>query len=142
MSDTRLDHDRVATILIEAAYQGDKDTAERWDISVRTIQRYRNRLDEDDELSRIVAVKKRQYETEWANELPAAIREATRFLQRAARESDPKDPAAVHAVAGALKILAEVGITKAILDARFSGFFGANGTENPALDAGPDQLQT
>jgi hypothetical protein len=136
-----IDTNRVASILVEAAYHGDKETAGRWSITTRTIQRYRERLNEDSELSQTVALKKQQYEADWANEIPGAIRSAVRFLQRASNEANPKDPDTIHAVAGALKILAEVGITKAILDVRLSGFIGANGAEDTAMDAAPKQLQ-
>ena len=132
----RLDLDRAATIIVEAAYYGDPDTAERWGISERTIQRYRARLDEDDELSSIVARKKTAFETEWANEIPAALRSALRFLMRAGQEADPKDPEAIHAVAGAFKLMAEIGFTRDVLNARLAEFYRADGEATDEVAAG------
>lgn len=131
----RLDYDRVAAILVEALYYGDQETAKRWDITTRTIQNYRARLDDDAELSVIFADKKAAFETEWANEVPAALRSAVRFLMRAGEEADPSDPQAIHAVAGALKMLAEVRFTKDILDARLSEFYRQNGIQSGPLVA-------
>lgn len=126
----KLDYDRVAIILVEAVYYGDIKTAERWGITERTIQNYRNKLDNDPELSGYFVLKKRAFETEWANELPAAIRSALRFIVRAGEEADPKNPEAIHAMAGALKIVAEVGLTKDIIDARIGRYDRPDGEES------------
>jgi hypothetical protein len=117
----RLNYERAATILVEAAYFGDKQAADRYGVSVRTVERYRARMDEDDELSAFVAIKKQKFEDEWADELPGAIRASIRFLGRAAQEASAKDPQAIHSVAGSLKILADVALTKQVLDARLTG---------------------
>lgn len=52
------------------------------------------------------------------------MRAGTDFIMRAAQESDPTNPDAIHAIAGALKILAEIGLTKEIVDARLNGYIG------------------
>jgi hypothetical protein len=137
-----LDYDRAASILVEAAYYGEKATAAKWGITDRTILNYRNRLEQDSKLSDIFALKKGEFESDWANEIPEAIRSAVRFLKRASNEADPKDPESIHAVAGALKIMAEVGMTKAILDVRLSGYFGEDGAEDRQVDAAPQKLQS
>lgn len=136
-ADSRLDYDRVATILVEAAFFGDSQAAERWGVSERTVQRYRKRMGKSDELSSIVALKKENFEQNWADEIPAAIRSATRFLMNASRQADPTDPAAIHAVAGAMKIMAEVGLTKEILDVRLGRYDRPNGEENRQVDSIP-----
>jgi hypothetical protein len=137
-----LDYDRAAAILVEAAYFGDKVTAEKWGVTERTIRNYQARLDEDSKLSLIFHNKKVVFESDWAADIPAAIRSGIGFLQRAGKEADPKDPNAIHAIAGAVKILAEVGMTKAILDVRLSGFLGENGAEDRQMDAAPKALQS
>jgi hypothetical protein len=114
----RLDYDRVALILVEALFFGDRPTAEKWGIHRRTIENYRKRLDDDSELVQIFQFKKEEFEGNWAQEIPVAIRKAIAFIGRSATEADPKDPQAIHAMAGAVKILAEVGLTKEIIDAR------------------------
>ena len=116
----RFDHERAATILVEALYYGDKRTAERWGITGFTIRRYRHRMNDDSKLFDMFQVKKQAFETHWAEEISGAIRSAVRFIARAGIEADPSDPAAIHAVAGALKLCAEISMTKAIIDARLA----------------------
>lgn len=117
----KLNLDRAAMILVEAAYYGDKKTAEKHGISERTISNYRSRLAEDGELSVFFHIKKQEFEDKWADELPAAIRAGIQYLAKAANEADPKDPKAIYSIAGALKILADVALTKKVLDARITG---------------------
>jgi len=113
-------YDLAATVLVEAAYSGDNVAAQKYGKSVRTIQRWRRRMAEDRHLSSFVAQKKAQAEREWAKELAPAIRAAIEFVQRAAQHMEPADPEALHAMAGALKILTEVAMTKEVLDARLA----------------------
>jgi len=135
-----LEYDRTATILVEAAYYGDHETAHRWGISERTIQRYRQRLQNDDKLAEFVARKKAAFERGWADELPGSIKAGIDFLKRAAHSADPRDPDAIHAVAGALKIQTEVVVTKDILDARLARERGqANTTDGPLAAADREQ---
>ena len=136
----RLDYEKAAVILVEAAYYGDAKTAERWGITDRTIQNYRGRLDSDPELSSYFALKKAAFENEWANEIPAAIRSALRFIVRAGELADPKNPEAIHAVAGALKIVTEVELTREIINARLGRYDRPDGEEDRpmvTLSAGP-----
>lgn len=139
----RTDYDRLATILVEAAYYGDAKTAERWGITDRTIQNYRGRLDNDSELSSFFVLKKQAFENEWANEIPAAIRSALRFIVRAGEEANPKDPEAIHAVAGALKIVTEVELTREIINARLGRYDRADGEEGRQVAAlSPGSIST
>jgi hypothetical protein len=110
--------EQMAQILVEALYGGDREAAKKHGVSVRTIQLYRKRLQTDPELSRFFALKKDAFEGMWLEDSTSAIREAIRFLQRAATQADPTDPNAIHAVAGALKILAEVSLTREVLSVR------------------------
>lgn len=125
-----LDYDRTALILAESIFLGDRRVAQKWGVTVRTVQNYRQRLRTDDELSLICSVKKKELLDSWITELPAAMRAGTDFIIRAAQESDPKDPNAIHAIAGAMKILAEIGLTKEIVDARLNRYFGEDRTES------------
>ena len=108
----------MATILVEALFYGEVRTAKRWDIHRRTIANYRTRLNEEPELAQEFKRKKELFESEWANELAPAIRSALRFIVRAGEEADTTDPDVIHAMAGALKIVASVGLTKDMLDAK------------------------
>jgi len=112
--------DRAAKLLVEAATDGDKAVAERHGVTVRSLQRYRKALVRDEELSRAVADKKAKVEAGWADQIPGALRAAIAFLQKAAEQADPKDPAAIHSVAGAMKLLSETSATWKVLDARLA----------------------
>lgn len=121
--------DRIAKILVEASVNGDKATAEKFGVSLRSIQRWRSKLPggnettgapPDDKLAQAVAEKKAKVEEGWADEIPEALRDAVKFLRRAAKEADPKDPAAIHSIAGAMKMLSETAATWKVLDARLA----------------------
>ncbi len=72
----RLDPDHVACVLLDALALGDVAAARKWSVSRKTVQRYRQRMREDRELSALVAEKMQDFETELG-----AMR--VRFLRRA-----------------------------------------------------------
>lgn len=132
----KIDYNRVAMILVEAVWLGDQRTAEKWGITTRTIINYRNRLVVDKKLSEIFIHKNEVFTNDWAAGIPSAIRAAISFLQEAAMKADPKDPAVIHAVAGALKMLAEVGLTKEVIDARLGRGYRADGSAHNEVVSG------
>ena len=117
---TNFDYERASRALATAALEGNDTAAQRENITVRTLQRYRQRLDTDATLSRLVAEKKARLESEWANEIAPTLRAALAFLQRAATALDPSDPEAVHALAGAFKLVNEGHQTMRVIDARLA----------------------
>jgi hypothetical protein len=117
----KFNYERAAVVLVEAAYYGDKAASERNGVTERTVRNYRERLNEDTELSASFLIKKQLFDESWADELPGAIRAGIQFLARAAREADPRDAQTIYSMAGALKILADVTLTKRVLDARLTG---------------------
>lgn len=112
------DHERAARVLASAAFEGDTKAAQREGITVRTVQNYRRRLASDPRLSQLFADKKATLETEWAHDIAPTIRCALAFIQRAAEALNPGDPNAVHAMAGALKLVNEAGLALRVIDAR------------------------
>jgi len=111
---------RAAMILVQAAYSSDTSAAKHWGISVRTIQNYRARLNSDSDFARLFALKKAEFEQAWLTDMPLALRKAVHFLGKAFEQPD-YTPEMIHAVAGALKIMAEIRLTKEMLDIRFGG---------------------
>jgi len=110
-------------ILVDAVYLGDKPAAEKHCVSERSIRNWRKMLDEMPEFSAIFQLKKAKMESDWASELPAAIKSGIQYLQEAAkqaRDNNYTDPDTIHAVAGAVKILSEIGAMQKVLDARFT----------------------
>jgi len=118
---SQFNYELAALVLVESIFYGDERVAEKYGISTRSIQRYRKRLQTDDKLSELVALKSRQAQRDWINKLPPAIEASIEFLRKAANAADVNDPQVIHSIAGSLKILSEIEMTKAILDARFAG---------------------
>jgi hypothetical protein len=116
-----IDNNQVARILMDAVTMGDRAACDKHDISLRTLQRYRLRLEGDPDLARFVVEKKRLQDKAWADEMPVAIASCIKFLKEASHSCDRHDPDAVHAIAGALKIMSEVSMTREVIDARLSG---------------------
>lgn len=114
------DYERASRALAVAALEGDHAAAQRENLTVRTLQNYRKLLQTDDALSQLFAEKKARLESEWAHEIAPTLRAALAFLKRAAQALDPSDPNAVHAVAGAFKLVNEGHQTMRIIDARLA----------------------
>ena len=111
--------ERAASILVEAAYKGDKRTASAWGMTTRTLRNWRTRLQADAEFSQLFQHKREQAEKNWAADAPLTIRAAMDFLKHAAQTGKPT-PEMVHAVAGAMKLVADATLTKQVLDARLA----------------------
>lgn len=114
-------YDLAGTVLVDAAYMGDKEAAQKNGVSTRSIRRWRERLECDPLLAASVRKKKTLADQEWASELPSAIRAAIRFIRESAKESKVGDPKATAVISEALAILAEVAMTRQIIDARLAG---------------------
>lgn len=121
MARKRFTDDQVAQILVESAYRGDIDTADKYGISVRTLYRWRDRAENDTALAKLIRQKKLAFERGWADEAASALKASLEFLKEAAQKANRTDPNVIHAVAGAAKIASEVLITREVLDARLSG---------------------
>ena len=133
----------AAQMLLEAVIGGDKVVAAKYGVSTRTIQRIRKRAEtgSDTKLSEEVAKKKQLAEREWSKRVPEAMGAAVNFLETAARQADPKDPGAIHSIAGALKMLSEVAATWKVLDARLSQNAGQNREGNRQIPASGDNVR-
>jgi hypothetical protein len=114
-------HDeRAGKVLASAAIVGDAKAAELHNCSKRTIQDWRKRIEDDPSLAAACALEKEALDADWAESLTPAIRKAITFLGKAAESCDETDPAAVHSVAGALKILTDVATARRVLDVRLA----------------------
>lgn len=114
------DYERASRALAVAALEGDQAATQRESLSERTLRNYRARLETDPTLAELFRAKKARLESEWANEIAPTLRAALDFLRRAAQALDPSDPNAVHAVAGAFKLVNEGHQTMRIIDARLA----------------------
>lgn len=129
MAKPNFNAERAALVLVDAAYLGDKRAAKKWAVTTRTILNYRRRLDSDEKFSSLFELKRQAAEKDWAAEAPLAIRAAVDFLLRAAQNGDEKTPEMVHAIAGAMKLTADMYLTKQVLDARLAKPGGAERPE-------------
>lgn len=115
----------AASVIVEALYSSDARACEKYGVTQRSLQNYRRRLSEDPEFSLIFAKKKAEYDSGWADELPGALRESLLLIHEAARavRQNPLylvNPMVLQAVAGAMKLCAEVHYTGKIIDARLA----------------------
>ena len=115
----------AAAVLVEAVFTNDETACAKYDITTRTLRNYRQRLHDDPELSALFQTKKILFDKAWGDDLLKALRGAATFIFEAsntARE-DPackKNPEMIAAMAGALKLCADVHLTSKVLDARLA----------------------
>lgn len=124
MAGANFDYERASRALAIAALEGDTKAATSEGVSVRTLQNYRKRLRDDDTLAQLFGSKKATLEREWAHDIAPTLRAALAFIQRASANLDPRDPEAVHAMAGALKLVNEAGLAMRVIDARLAAIGG------------------
>ncbi len=122
MAKTLADIDKIAMVLVEATFFGDKRTAEKWGIHRTTVSRYRTKLDTDEKLLSLFTLKRQQFETNWTQRIPLAIIAGTDALIKAFQQADLSDPAVIHSIAGAMKIMTEIGLAKEVIDVRLGKF--------------------
>lgn len=109
---------RAAVILTDAMLTTDEKASELHGVSVRTIRNYRVRLHSDPHFAAFFLKVKKAKESDWVADLPEAIASGIKFLKRAADEASHQHPDVIVAVAGGLKILADIDITRKIVDAQ------------------------
>ncbi len=122
-----LNRDLAATVLMDAIYTTDEKACQSYGVSVRTLQRWRRLLaDGDEELIASVAAKRTAADLAWANKLPAALSQGIEAIMECSAairndEAAKKNPAVIHALAGAVRICADVHLTNKVIDARILG---------------------
>ncbi len=138
-----LNKEFAATVLLEAIYATDETACQKYGVSVRSLQRWRRLLaDGDPELAGSVATKKVAFDRAWAEQLPVSLTKALTTLSECmdAVRADAKaktNPDTIHSVVGVLKTVAEIELTRKVLDARFGnpdsaarGLFGSDASES------------
>ena len=116
-----LERELAATALFEAAFSSDEEVCRKYDISRRTLQRYRRDLATDRLLAGAVARKKAAFDRAWAEKVPDALIEALATIisvMRAIRE-DPvyrSHPLALEALTQAYTNLVDVHLTVQLLE--------------------------
>lgn len=140
----------AATVLVEAIYTTDEKACKKFGVSDRTLRRWRKALATDPVLSGFVHTKKAAFDREWAQELPIALRKAIRVIGEIAdaisdNAAMKRNPNVIVAVAGAIKICAEVHLTGRVIDARIADRDRETGTvsgEVSSAGAADDEAST
>lgn len=114
------DGERAALVLLDAIALGDTKAAEKWDVSTRSIRGWRKRLEGDSVFAAFFLKKKEMWEKGWAHEIPGAIRSAIAYLSDSCRNASPGNAEVMKEANNMVKILAEVEMSKAVIDARLS----------------------
>lgn len=120
MARKKFEKDQIAQILVEAMFSNVRNTANKYDIAERTIERWRDKAEYDVELSKLIGIKKRAFQRRWVDEAGAFISQGFSYLHKAA-DSQNLSAEMIHAIAGAMKIASEIITIREVLDARLSG---------------------
>jgi hypothetical protein len=115
----------AAAALIEAVFTNDDAASSKYGISLRTLRGYRQKLHSDAELAGLFHTKKALFDRAWADDLVKALKGAALFIAEATEtartnEKCKTDPNMIAAMAGALKLCADVHLTSKVLDARLA----------------------
>lgn len=120
MARKKFEKEKIAQVLVEAMFADIHDVANKYNIAVRTIERWRDMVEIDAELSQLIELKKRVFQRRWVEEAGAFISQGFKYLHEAAN-SPNMGPEMVHAIAGAMKIASEIVTIREVLDARLTG---------------------
>lgn len=146
----RLNYERAAAILVDAAYLGDEEAAKKWKITVRTIFNYRERLKTDVKLSELFRIKRAAAEGSWVSELKralsATLRKATMIVEciepietvetELGQEQKVNLPA-LRTLIGAGKDLGEIALALEVLNAGDADPYADPAAENQGLEDRP-----
>jgi hypothetical protein len=94
---------KIALILVQAMFYGDKAAANDWGISRRTVDNYRRKLTTDAELVKLFNITRDEFCKNWLEDAPIAIRTAIKWIT--------------------IKTLVEVQLTKDTFDVRLAEYY-------------------
>jgi hypothetical protein len=136
-----------AAIIAESAWAGDEATCAKFGISRRTLQRFRRALENDPELMLALTAKQQAFEQRWLGEIDVTLGKAIRTIGEIADKviKDPtasRNPAMLHELTYAAKMLSDVKLAKTIIDARLAGLNPSTSPirEDHQLNPGETQL--
>lgn len=105
------DRDRAARILVDAIALGDKAAADKWQVSEKTIQRYRERMQSDPDLSAfvqsILAAEAREWRKVRLNFLRTSIAKLTTLVEAASEPKHIRDVSEAIRVVGELQLASD-----------------------------------
>ena len=125
--------DRAAAVLVDAAFSNDQRAAKKHGVTDRTIRNWRERMEEDAELSDKFRIAYDKATNAWADRLNGAIVSGIEFLHNAARDADTQNPEMVAALGDAWGKLVEARMTVDLLNARLLSQTTAVGSQNGSV---------
>ena len=112
MAAPKRDNAKAARVLVDAELTGNATACRKHEVTTRTLQRYRQALEHDTELSQLFAEHLRTaVERHWADELDDTMTATITRLRGLVEDSDD-----LHAVTGAFRALAELALTREALN--------------------------
>jgi hypothetical protein len=127
--ESRFNPDRAARALVHALMHGDAEASAVFDITVRSLQGWRAKMREDDELRALFSKHAAEAGKAWDLHLLQPLMKGMEFLTNALTQLDTTDPEAVTAATGAMQLLIDSRISLEIIRAPTSA---ENGTPPPA----------
>ncbi len=115
-------YERAAMVLCDAVMMGDRAAADKWGITQRSIQRYREKLETDDKLRHYAAKLQAKQEQDWIGEIPKVLAEGMAFLKSAfvqnLNSEGVLNPETITALTGVIETLADIDLTRKIIAER------------------------
>jgi hypothetical protein len=100
-----------------AAKAGDGEAARHFNISARSVKRYRSRMLGDSELAQAVKLKLGEFEAASAGWAEEAANFMSRAIKKLGQLVDEAKPEQMRDVTGAIKIVGELDITRKVMGA-------------------------
>lgn len=114
-------YERAAIVLCDAMIMGDRVSAERWGLTQRSVQRYRDRLENDDKLRQITQEYRDKQTHQWLEDMPQALCAIVEFMKASAQELSPQNPGHLVAITKALEVLADIQLVQTVVESRLRG---------------------
>lgn len=112
MASPKFDRERALRVLVDAAQMGDRQAAERWKVSEKTVRNYRQRLSGDPSLAEAFRVKNAEVSEDWRRERLDFLRFGIGKLKQLVEQATP---AQIRDVAGAVKIVGDLEVVAGAL---------------------------
>lgn len=113
------DNERAARALVDAVLYGDRTACEIHKITDRTLRRYREALESDEELSALFdELSTQAARLPWAQQIDLTLSGASAKLLDLIQKASNPTPETIVAVTGAVQSLAEIAMTRDMLAAR------------------------
>lgn len=108
---------------------GDREAAEKWKSSIRTVQRYRLTLESDAKLRQMVLKMQSKQDKDWAGQIPGVLAEGMAYLRAAfvdnlKSEEGTANPETIAALTGAIEALADIDMARQLIAERLKNAQG------------------